>query len=134
MINLYDKKICITGGSGFLGTALVKNLIEKRTVPSENIFIPRSHDFDLRQWDPCRTIVKNQNIIIHLAANVGGIGYNQENPATLFYDNALMGLELMEAARQHGVEKFVCLGTVCAYPKYTPVPFKENDLWNGYPE
>jgi len=88
----------------------------------------------LRKWDNCVKAVEAIDVVIHLAAKVGGIGFNKKYPATLFYDNAVMGIQLMEAARQEGVQKFVALGTICAYPKYTPVPFKEEDLWNGYPE
>ena len=98
------------------------------------IRIPRSKDTDLRRWKNCVEIVKDTDIAIHLAAKVGGIGYNQKYPATLFYDNAIMGIQMMEAGRKEGIEKFVAIGTICAYPKFTPVPFKEDDLWNGYPE
>jgi GDP-L-fucose synthase len=96
--------------------------------------VPRSREFDLRIWENCKKAVEDVDIVIHLAAKVGGIGYNLKNPAILFYDNAIMGLQLMEASRQAGVEKFVAVGTICAYPKFTSVPFKEDDLWNGYPE
>jgi GDP-L-fucose synthase len=89
---------------------------------------------DLRIWENCVEAVEDMDIVIHLAARVGGIGFNKKYPATLFYDNAMMGIQLIEAARQEGVEKFVVIGTVCAYPKYTPVPFKEENLWSGYPE
>lgn len=130
---LKDKKILVTGGAGFLGRYVVANLL-KRNVQKENIFIPRSKDCDLRLRGNCRRVVKGMDIVVHLAANVGGIGYNQENPGTLFYDNLAMGVHLMEEARRAGVKKFVAIGTVCAYPKFTPVPFKEEDLWNGYPE
>ncbi len=128
-----NKKILVTGGAGFLGSFLIRKLKEKG-VGEKNIKIPRSRDTDLRHWENCLKAVKNINIVIHLAAKVGGIGYNQKYPATLFYDNAVMGIQLMEAARQKGVEKFVVVGTVCGYPKFTPAPFKEDDLWNGYPE
>ena len=128
-----DKKVLVTGGAGFLGSFLVEKLKEKG-VSDENIRIPRSKDTDLRHWENCVKVVKDIDIVIHLAAKVGGIGYNQKYPATLFYDNAIMGIQMMEAARQEGVEKFVVVGTICAYPKFTPVPFKEDDLWNGYPE
>jgi GDP-L-fucose synthase len=128
-----ENKILITGGAGFLGSHLVEQLLEKG-VNRENLRIPRSRDTDLRKWENCVQAVRDIDIVIHLAAKVGGIGYNQDNPATLFYDNAIMGIQLMEAARQVGVEKFVQVGTVCAYPKFTPVPFQEDDLWNGYPE
>lgn len=126
-----NKKVVVTGGAGFLGSHLV-DLI-KNFEPKE-VFVPRSKDYDLRQKDVCAQVVKDADIVIHLAANVGGIGYNLEYPGTLFYDNLLMGVHLMEEARKAEVDKFVAIGTICAYPKHTPVPFKEEDLWNGYPE
>ncbi|MBT9150328.1 MAG: GDP-L-fucose synthase [candidate division WS2 bacterium] len=128
-----NKKILVTGGAGFLGSFIVDKLKE-RGVKGENIRIPRSRDIDLRKWENCVEVVKDIDIVIHLAAKVGGIGYNQNYPATLFYDNAIMGIQMMETARQEGIEKFVAVGTICAYPKFTRVPFKEEDLWNGYPE
>jgi len=134
MIDLSQKKILITGANGFLGRHLVKNLIEKRKVPKENLFLPTIQDLDLRKWEDCQKAVKGQDIVIHLAAKVGGIGLNQEKPGELFYDNIIMGVQLIEAARQAKVEKFTAIGTICAYPKFTPVPFKEENLWNGYPE
>lgn len=124
----------VTGGAGFLGSFIVEKLIKDRGVRPENVRVPRSREVDLRKWDNCLAAVKDMNIVIHLAAKVGGIGFNQKYPATLFYDNAIMGIQLMEAARQARVEKFVAIGTVCAYPKFTPVPFREENLWNGYPE
>ena len=128
-----DKKVLVTGGAGFLGSFIVDKL-KGRGVNGENIRIPRSRDIDLRKWENCVEVVKDIDVVIHLAAKVGGIGYNQKYPATLFYDNAIMGIQMMEVARQEGVEKFVAVGTICAYPKFTPVPFKEDDLWKGYPE
>jgi len=129
-----DKKILLTGGAGFLGSFIVDKLINERGVNPRDIRIPRSREMDLRKWENCVEAVKDMDIVIHLAARVGGIGFNRDYPATLFYDNAIMGIQLMEAARREDVEKFVAIGTVCAYPKFTPVPFKEEDLWNGYPE
>jgi GDP-L-fucose synthase len=129
-----DKKILVTGGAGFLGSFVVEKLTKERGVDPRNIRVPRSKEMDLRKWEYCVEAVKDMDVVIHLAAKVGGIGFNKKYPATLFYDNAIMGIQLMEVARQEGVQKFVAIGTVCAYPKYTPVPFIEQDLWNGYPE
>ena len=126
-----NKRVLVTGGAGFLGLRLVDLL--KSLEPAE-IIVPRSIDHDLRDQNVCRELVQNIDVVIHLAANVGGIGYNQKNPGSLFYDNLMMGVQLMEEARKAEVGKFVAIGTICAYPKYTPVPFKEDDLWNGYPE
>lgn len=130
---LDNKKILLTGGAGFLGSFVVEQL-KKKGIVEENIKIPRSKDTDLRRWENCIKVVNDIDIVIHLAAKVGGIGYNQKYPATLFYDNAILGIQLMEVARREGVKKFVSLGTVCSYPKLTPIPFKEENLWNGYPE
>ena len=132
-LNLKNKKIIVTGGDGFLGRHVVARLL-RRGVPNRNITIPLHRDHDLRDWKTAQKLVKNQDIVIHLAAKVGGIGLNREKPGELFYDNALMGIHLIEAACQAGVEKFVNVGTICSYPKFTPVPFKEKDFWNGYPE
>jgi len=128
-----DKKILVTGGAGFLGSNVVSQLKNKVADPSQ-IIIPRSKDLDLRDWDNCQKVLDDVDIVIHLAAKVGGIGYNQAHPAELFYDNAIMGIQLLEAARRKDIKKFVIVGTVCAYPKFTPVPFREEDIWNGYPE
>lgn len=132
-IDFKKSKILVTGGAGFLGSYVIKELL-KKGVPRKNIIIPRSKDTDLRIIENCHKIVKEIDIVIHLAAKVGGIGFNRENPGTLFYDNLIMGAQMMEAARQEGVKKFVAVGTICAYPKFTPIPFKEKDLWMGYPE
>ena len=134
MINLKNQKILITGADGFLGKYLVKNLLEKRGIQKEHLFLPTIKELDLTKWESCQKAVLGQDIIIHLAAKVGGIGFNQQKPGELFYDNIIMGTQLMEAARQANVKKFIAIGTVCAYPKHTPVPFKEENLWDGYPE
>ncbi len=130
---LRNKRILVTGGAGFLGSFVVEKLLE-RGVKREDLRIPRSRDCDLRKWENCVKAVDDIDIVIHLAARVGGIGFNMKYPAELFYDNAVMGIQLMEAARRARVEKFVAVGTVCGYPKFTPVPFKEEDFWDGYPE
>ncbi len=124
-------KVLVTGGCGFLGSHVVR-LLKKEGI--KNITVSSSKDYDLRQIKNCQKVVKDQDIIIHLAAKVGGIGLNREKPGELLYDNLIMGVQMMEEARKAGVEKFVAVGTICAYPKFTPVPFKEEDLWYGYPE
>lgn len=129
-----DNKILVTGGAGFLGSHLVEKLIKDKGVDVKSIRIPRSSDCDLRVYENCKKALENIDVVIHLAARVGGIGFNRKYPGTLFYDNAIMGIQLLEAARVEGVDKFVVVGTVCAYPKITPVPFHEEDLWSGYPE
>ena len=128
-----SRRVMVTGGSGFLGSAVVKRL---RQAGATEIFVPRSSEYDLRTRDGIdRALSQGKpDLIIHLAAVVGGIGANRENPGRVFYENAIMGIELMEQARLAGVDKFVGVGTVCSYPKFTPVPFHEDDLWNGYPE
>ena len=132
-MNLKNKKILVTGGAGFLGSHVVRELVNAG-VTRKNILIPRSETCDLRKWENCQKVVRGRDLVIHLAAVVGGIGFNQANPGILFYDNAIMGIQLMEAARHAKVKKFVAVGTVCAYPKFTPTPFKESALWDGYPE
>ena len=126
-----EKTVLVTGGHGFLGTHLVNEL---KNLSPKDIIVPKSSENDLREYEECVKVSKNVDIVIHLAANVGGIGYNRDNPANLFDDNILMSVNMMRAARANGVKKYLALGTICAYPKFTPVPFKEKDLWMGYPE
>lgn len=132
-MDLKNKKILVTGGAGFLGSFVVEKLLE-RGVLKENISIPRSKDCDLRKLEDCKKALDGIQVVIHLAAVVGGIGFNKEHPGKLYYDNLIMGAQLMEESRKIGVEKFVAVGTICAYPKFTPTPFREEDLWIGYPE
>lgn len=128
-----NKRITVTGGSGFLGTHLVEAL-RKRSY--SNVSVAAHSEYDLTGGDDVRRMYHEQkpDIVIHLAARVGGIGFNRENPATLFYDNIMMGTQLIHEGRLRGIDKFVALGTICAYPKFTPVPFREENLWDGYPE
>jgi len=128
-----NKKVVVTGGAGFLGSFVIEKLKEHGC---QSIFIPQIEEYDLREISAIKKMYETAqpDIVIHLAAVVGGIGANQENPGKFFYDNAIMGIQLIEQARVYALEKFVCIGTICAYPKFTPVPFKEEDLWNGYPE
>jgi len=131
--NIIKKRILITGGNGFLGSHLIKKM---RLSGYQDIFTPTEKEYNLVDSECVKKICKDlkPEIVIHLAAVVGGIGANQKNPGRFFYDNLMMGVQLMEEARLSGVEKFVAIGTICCYPKFTPIPFKEEDLWNGYPE
>ena len=128
-----NRRVCVTGGAGFLGSFVTQKLLEQG---AEEIYIPHFEEYDLVKMDDINKMldVAKPDIIIHLAAHVGGIGANREHPAEFFYDNLMMGVQLMHQAYLRGVEKFVAIGTVCAYPKFTPVPFREEDIWNGYPE
>ncbi len=127
------RRVVVTGGAGFLGSFVVERL---RAFEPEAIVVPRTSTYDLRERDAIRRLLDDArpDIVLHLAARVGGIGINREHPADFFYDNLMMGVQLLHESWRAGVEKFVALGTVCAYPKFTPVPFREEDLWNGYPE
>jgi GDP-L-fucose synthase len=133
MKDFKNKKILITGGNGFLGKYLIENLKSKGC---QNLAYPTASEYDLRKSADIKKILKDTapEVVIHLAAVVGGIGANRENPGKFFYDNIMMGIELIEQSRLANVEKFVAIGTICAYPKFTPVPFKESELWCGYPE
>jgi GDP-L-fucose synthase len=128
-----DKRVVVTGGAGFLGSFVVDQL---RAKGCQQIVIPRSQDYDLVQMDAVKQLYSDAkpDLVIHLAARVGGIGANQANPGRFFYDNLMMGTQLIEVGRQRGLKKFVATGTICAYPKFAPIPFKEDDIWNGYPE
>jgi GDP-L-fucose synthase len=133
MSQLGNKRIVVTGGSGFLGKFVVRRLEEKGV---KDIFVPRSREYNLVEISAVQKLYRDArpDIVIHLAAVVGGIGANRENPGKFFYENLMMGVQMLEQGRLQGIEKFVALGTVCAYPKFTPVPFKEEDIWSGYPE
>jgi GDP-L-fucose synthase len=127
------RRVMVTGGSGFFGSFVTARL---RAEGAGEVFVPRSRDYDFVNSEAVRRAYRDArpDIVIHLAATVGGIGANQRHPGEFFYKNLMMGVQTMEEARQHGVEKFVAIGTVCSYPKHTPVPFREDDLWVGYPE
>jgi GDP-L-fucose synthase len=129
----YSKRVCVTGGAGFLGKVVVRKLEERG---AGDIFVPKLEDYNLVELDDINRMLADAHpdIIIHLAAQVGGIGANREHPAEFFYNNLMMGVQLMHRAWQTGVDKFVAIGTICAYPKFTPIPFDEDNLWNGYPE
>ncbi len=129
----HDRRICVTGGRGFLGQVVVRKLQERG---AHNIFVPPKEKYDLTKLEAINRMLSDArpDLIIHLAAQVGGIGANREHPAEFFYNNLMMGVQLMHRAWETGVDKFVAIGTICAYPKYTPVPFREENLWDGYPE
>jgi GDP-L-fucose synthase len=133
MLSLASKRVLVTGGAGFLGSYILERL---RREGCEQIASPRRREFDLTQADAVERLFAEfrPEVVIHAAATVGGIGANRANPGLFFYENAIMGVQVIEACRRHGVEKTVVLGTICAYPKFTPVPFREEELWNGYPE
>ncbi len=133
MIDFRKKHVLVTGGNGFLGRFVVRKL---KNAGCRNIFVPSSKEYDLVQIAAVRKVYRDAkpDIVIHLAAKVGGIGANQDNPGKFFYDNLMMGVQLMEVAREKKTEKFIAVGTICSYPKFTPVPFKEDNLWDGYPE
>lgn len=128
-----NHRVVVTGGAGFLGSFVVDQL---RAKGCRQIVVPRSQDYDLVQMDAVKRLYSDAkpDLVIHLAARVGGIGANQANPGRFFYDNLMMGAQLIEVGRQRGLKKFVATGTICAYPKFAPIPFKEDDIWNGYPE
>ena len=129
-LSFNGKRVLVTGGNGFLGSRIV-SLLQKK---GANLIIPDSKLDDLRIKENCSRVTKNTDVVFHTAAKVGGIGLNQAKPGELFYDNLMMGVNLIEESRKNNVEKFVSLGTICSYPKITPLPFKEDDIWNGYPE
>lgn len=131
MVFWADKRVLVTGGAGFLGAAVVRGL---REAGAREITVPRRATDDLRVWENCRRVTAGQDVVIHAAGNVGGIGLNRERPGELFFDNLIMGAQMMEASRQAGVRKYVTIGTVCSYPGTAPVPQREETLWDGYPE
>ncbi len=133
MGSIAERRLLVTGGNGFLGREVCRALEKSRPAA---IVAPRSAEYDLREQAAVRRLIREAkpDVVVHLAAVVGGIGANRANPGRYFYENAIMGIQLMEEARLANVEKFVVLGTICAYPKFTPVPFREDDLWIGYPE
>jgi len=132
-LDLSTRRVMVTGGAGFLGIRVVATLRDRGV---RDVFVPRSADYDLVERETCKRVIQDArpDVIIHLAAAAGGIGVNMEEPGRFFFDNLMMGTQLMEEARLAGVEKFVAVGTVCEYPKFAPIPFKESSLWDGYPE
>lgn len=130
-LSLKNKRVTVTGGAGFLGKHVVEAL-KKEGI--KDIFVPRSKEFDLRKYEACKQVAKRSDVIIHLAAKIGGIGASVKEPYDFFYENIIMGAQLMDAAIKENVDKFVTMGSVCSYPKITPTPFREKNLWEGYPE
>jgi GDP-L-fucose synthase len=132
-MSLEGKRVVVTGGAGFLGSHVIEAL--RAHGPAE-IIVPRRKEFDLTRREACQRLIgrSRPDVVVHLAARVGGIGANRENPGSFFFENLMMGVQLLEECRLHGVSKIVTVGTICSYPKFTPVPFREQDLWNGYPE
>ncbi len=132
-LDLSTRRVMVTGGSGFLGSRVVAKLRERGV---RDVFVPRSAEYNLVDRAACRRAIQDSrpDVIIHLAAVVGGIGANMENPGSFFFENLMMGVQLMEEARLAGVEKLVAVGTICSYPKFTPLPFQEDSIWDGYPE
>jgi GDP-L-fucose synthase len=130
---LHSRRVLVTGGAGFLGKHVVSRF---QQAGCQNVFVPRSNDYNLVEMDAVRRLYREArpDIVVHLAARVGGIGANMQNPGRFFYDNLMMGVQMLEQGRLSAIEKFVAIGTICAYPKFAPVPFKEEELWNGYPE
>jgi GDP-L-fucose synthase len=128
-----SERVVVTGGAGFLGSFVLDELRQRG---ARDVFVPRSNEYDLVQMDAVRALYRDTRptVVLHLAARVGGIGANRDNPGRFFYENLMMGVQLIEVGRQVGLKKLVALGTICAYPKFCPVPFKEEDIWNGYPE
>ena len=130
-MNIENKRILVTGGHGFLGKSLIRKLKE---FDVKEIFSPSSNELDLRMESNCQKAVKDMDIVFHLAGNSGGIGYMEKNPAAIFYDNIMMGTQLLHEAKNSDIEKFITLGTVCSYPKFASIPFTENEIWNGFPD
>jgi GDP-L-fucose synthase len=130
-MNWSEKNVLITGGSGFLGSFLIDELTKKNV---NNLVIPTSKDYDLRNRTDCKNILKDVDVVFHLAGNQGGIGFLKENPASVFYDNIMMGTNLIHESKHANIEKLITLGTICSYPKFSPIPFNEENIWDGYPE
>ena len=130
-MNWSEKKILVTGGSGFLGSFLIEELTKR---DAKNLVVSNSKDHDLRNKTDCKKLLKNTDVVFHLAGNAGGIGFLKEKSANVFYDNIMMGTNLIHESKEAGVEKLITLGTICSYPKFAPIPFDEENIWDGYPE